>query len=52
MVKVMFFSYLVDSLTFEEEVRIFKSYRSFWASLSRRRKNPRYCLIDYNILIG
>lgn len=52
MIKVMFFSYLVNSLTFEEDVRTFKSYRSFWASLARRRKNPRFSLIDYNILIG
>lgn len=52
MVKVVFFSYVVNSLSFEEETRIFKTWKSFWASLSRRRKNPKYYLIDYNILIG
>jgi hypothetical protein len=50
MVKVMFFSYLVDTLEFIEDTKVFKSASSFRASLTRRRRNPRFYLVDYNIL--
>lgn len=50
MVKVMFFSYLVDTLEFIEDTKVFKSASSFRASLTRRRHNPRFYLVDYNVL--
>lgn len=50
MVKVRFFSYPVNSSSFIEEVRYFKSMNCFRASLKRRRQNPRFCVVSYDIL--
>lgn len=50
MIKVMFFSYPLDSNEAVESTRVFSSLSSFKASLSRRRSNLRFTCVCYNVL--
>lgn len=47
---VQFFLYHVGSLDFSEVIMKFKSRKGFVVALSRLRNNPKYDIVDYNIL--
>lgn len=47
---VQLFLYHAGSLDFSEDIRTYKSRKAFVSALSRLRNNPKYDVVDYNIL--